>query len=132
MSPVKAETGENRPLQAVNSEHLELRAGSGLPAQIPIDVGVRDGASIGSGAEKVPENAGDVPVRNAPDGAGPDPVRSPILLHSLAVCYVDTDVGADSRHDVLSRLFTRILSPVVCDCASVSSWAISFTSHGLG
>ena len=40
----KAETVGNRPLQDGTSEQLELRAGSGLAAGNPTDVGVRDGA----------------------------------------------------------------------------------------
>ena len=67
MGRVKAETGGNRPLQDVSSEHFELRAGSGFPAANPIDVGVRDGAKNGSGLEKRPKIAGDVPVRYALD-----------------------------------------------------------------
>ena len=124
----------NRPLLDVTSEHFELRAGSGLQAEIPIDVGVRDGAKNGVDVEKAPKMAGDVPVRYALVGPGPAPAFSPTcsLSYSRAVCCVDTDVDADSRLDVLSRLFTHTLSPVVCDCVSVSSWAISFTSHVLG
>ena len=71
MGRVKAEIGGNRPLQDVNSEHLEIRAGSGLKAGNPIDVGVRDGAKNSLGLEKLPKNAGDVPVRYAEFG----PVR---------------------------------------------------------
>ena len=63
---VKAEIGGDRPLQDVNGEHFELRAGSGPEAKNPIDVGVRDGAKNGPGVEKVPKMAGDVPVRYAP------------------------------------------------------------------
>ena len=70
VSCVKAEIRGNRPLQDVSSEHLELRAGSGLGAGNAIDVGVRDGAKTGLGLEKAPEMAGDVPVRYAPGGAG--------------------------------------------------------------
>ena len=70
MGRVKAETGGNRPLQDVNSEHLGLRAGSGLKAGKPIDVGVRDGAKTGPGVEKLPEMAGDVPVGYATIGPG--------------------------------------------------------------
>ena len=66
---VKAEIGGNHPLQDVSSEHLELRAGSGLEVANPMDVGVRDGAKTGAGVEKPPEMAGDVPVRYAPGGA---------------------------------------------------------------
>ena len=73
MGRVKAEIGGNRPLQDVISEHLELRAGSGLAAGNAIDVGVRDGAKNGLGLEKLPKNAGDVPVRDAPVRAGPVP-----------------------------------------------------------
>ena len=65
---VKAEIGGNRPLQDVNGEHLELRAGSGLAAKNPIDVGVRDGAKTGLDVEKRPKMAGDVPARYAVDG----------------------------------------------------------------
>ena len=78
----KLKQGEIAPLRDVTSEQLELRAGSGFAAEIPIDVGVRDGAKTGLGAEKVPQNAGDVPVRYArmelvlPGYAGP-PVSSP-------------------------------------------------------
>ena len=71
VGPVKAETGGNRPLQEVSSEHLELRAGSGLAAEIPIDVGVRDGVKTGPGLEKRPKMAGDVPVRYALNSPGP-------------------------------------------------------------
>ena len=60
---LKAERGGNRPLQDVSSEQLELRAGSGPEGEIPIDVGVRDGASTGVDLEKAPKMAGDVPVR---------------------------------------------------------------------
>ena len=70
MGRVKAETGGNRPLQDVSSEHFELRAGSGLATKNPIDVGARDGAKNGLSMEKVPEMAGDVPVRYALDGPG--------------------------------------------------------------
>lgn len=38
-------------------------AGSGLKAEIPIDVGVHDAASTGAGVEKLPKIACDVPVR---------------------------------------------------------------------
>ena len=69
VGPVKAEIRGNRPLQDVSSEHLELRAGSGLGAGNAIDVGVRDGAKNGASVEKAPEMAGDVPVRYAPGGA---------------------------------------------------------------
>ena len=65
------------PLWEVSSEQLELRAGSGLPAEIPINVGVRDGASTGSGVEKVPNTAGDVPVRYALLGPSQDPYALP-------------------------------------------------------
>ena len=68
MGGVKAEIGGNRPLQDVNSEQLELRAGSGSPDENAIDVGVRDGAKNGVGVEKQPKNAGDVPVRYAEVG----------------------------------------------------------------
>ena len=97
-------------------------------------MGVHDGAKNGVDVEKAPKMAGDVPVRYTLDGPGPAPAFSPTcsLSYSLAVRCGDADVDADSRFDVLSRLFTRILSSVVCDCASVSSWAISFTSHGCG
>ncbi|MDE2781282.1 MAG: hypothetical protein OXI91_16635 [Chloroflexota bacterium] len=135
----KAETGEIDPLLDVTGEHFELRAGSGLEAKNPIDVGVHDGAKNGVDLEKAPKMAGDVPVRYVLDGTGPAPAFSPTcsLSYSRAVCCVDTDVDADSRLDVLSRLFTHILSSVVCDRASVSSWVIgfrviSFTSHGFG
>ena len=50
---------------------MELRAGSGLDAKNPIDVGVRDGAKNGPGLEKLPKMARDVPVRYALVGAGP-------------------------------------------------------------
>ncbi len=63
----KAETGGNRPLQDLKRKHFDLRAGSGLAAENPIDVGVRDGAKNGPGLEKRPKMAGDVPVRDAPD-----------------------------------------------------------------
>ena len=71
MGRAKAEIGGNRPLQDGSSEHLELRAGSGLAAGNAIDVGVRDGAKNGAGLEKPPKMAGDVPVRDAEFGAGP-------------------------------------------------------------
>lgn len=71
---VKAEIGGNHPLQDGSSEHLELRAGSGLAAGNAIDVGVRDGAKNGLGVEKPPKNAGDVPVRDA--GLGRSGARS--------------------------------------------------------
>ena len=74
---VKAEIGGIRALRDVTCESLELRAGSGLEAEIPIDVGVRDGAKTGPGVEKAPKMAGDVPVRYAPVGAGPDPDAQP-------------------------------------------------------
>ncbi len=51
---------------------MELRAGSGLDAKNPIDVGVRDGAKNGPSLEKVPKMAGDVPVRDALDSGGPE------------------------------------------------------------
>ena len=73
----KAESGGNHPLQDVISEHFELRAGSGLAAEIPIDVGMRDAASTGLGLEKVPEMAGDVPVRYTLDGPGLVPEAQP-------------------------------------------------------
>ena len=73
---VKAEIGGNRPLLDVNSEHLELRAGSGLAAGNPIEVGVRDGAKNGPGLEKRPKIAGDVPVRDAEFEAGPGRFRA--------------------------------------------------------
>ena len=71
----KLKQGEIAPLQDPTSEHFGLRAGSGLKAENPIDVGVRDGPSTGPRVEKVPKMAGDVPVRYAPDEAGPGPVR---------------------------------------------------------
>ena len=40
----KLKQGEITPLRDVSSEQLELRAGSGLEAENPIEVGVRDGA----------------------------------------------------------------------------------------
>lgn len=60
----------------MTSEHFELRAGSGLAAGNAIDVGVRDEASTGSGVEKPPENARDVPVRYTPNPPGTDLVGS--------------------------------------------------------
>ena len=59
----KLKQGEIDPLQDVSSEQLELRAGSGPEGEIPIDVGVRDGASTGVDLGKAPKMAGDVPVR---------------------------------------------------------------------
>ena len=90
MGRVKAEIGGNRPLKDVNSEHLELRAGSGLAAGNAIDVGVRDGAKNGLGLEKLPKNAGDVPVRYAPDSGG-----------------TETGAGAGNSRDVTRRLTDR-------------------------
>ena len=71
----KLKQGEIGLLQDPTSEQLELRAGSGLEAENAIDVGVRDGASTEPRMEKVPETAGDVPVRYALDEAGQGPVR---------------------------------------------------------
>ena len=70
VGPFKAETEGYRPLRDVISEHLDLRVGSGLKAEIPIDVGVSDGASNGPGVEEASEMAGDVPVRYAMDRLG--------------------------------------------------------------
>ena len=53
---VKAETGEITPLQDVTSEHLELRAGSGLKAANAMDVGVRAPGSTGPPVGKSPRN----------------------------------------------------------------------------
>ena len=75
---VKAETRRNRPLQDGSSEHLELRAGSGLEAGNGIDVGVRDGAKNGVDLEKLPKSAGDVPVRDVPDSGGTDTGAAPV------------------------------------------------------
>ena len=68
----KLKQGEITSLQDVKRKHLELRAGSGLAAENPIDVGVRDGAKNGPGLGKRPKMAGDVPVRDAPDLGGPE------------------------------------------------------------
>ena len=80
----KLKQGEITPLLDVTGEHLELRAGSGLKAEIPIDVGVRDGAKNGVDVEKAPKMAGDVPVRYTLDGpwSGPGvlPHMQPLLL----------------------------------------------------
>ena len=102
----KAETGGNRPLQDVSSEQLELRAGSGLAAANPIDVGVCDTASTGLGLEKAPENAGNVPVRYALVGAGQDPrIRSPGCTPPSRTVYCrDTDMNAASPLDASSLL----------------------------
>ena len=72
----KLKQGEITSLPDAKRKHLKLRSGSGLDAKKAIDVGVRDGAKNGSGLEKRPEIAGDVPVRYALVGAGPGPVRS--------------------------------------------------------
>ena len=56
---------------------MELRAGSGLKAENPMDVGVRDGAKNGPGLEKVPKMAGDVPVRDVLDLGGPETGAAP-------------------------------------------------------
>ena len=58
----KLRQGEIAHLQDVSGEQLELRASSGLKAEIPIDVGVRDGASTGPGVEKAPQKVVNVPV----------------------------------------------------------------------
>ena len=50
----KLNQGEITPLPDVRRKHLKLRAGSGLEAEIPIDVGVRDGAKNGLGSGKTP------------------------------------------------------------------------------
>ena len=73
----KAETGEISPLQDGSSKHFDLRAGSGLDAKNPIDVGVRDGAKNGLGLEKRPKMARDVPVRDAPDSGGSETGAAP-------------------------------------------------------
>ena len=114
----KAETRGNRPLLDVNSQQFELRAGSGLQAPIPIDVGVRDGAKNGVDLEKSPKMAGDVPVRYALVGPGPAPAFSPTATPPTP-----------------GRCAARILT--ACDWVSVSIWTsvfgvISFTSHSFG
>ena len=72
----KLKQGEITSLPDVKRKHLKLMAGSGLDAEILIDVGVRDGAKNGPGLEKLPKIARDVPVRYALVGAGPGPVCS--------------------------------------------------------
>ncbi len=72
----KLKQGQITPLQDVTSEHLELRAGSGLKAANAMDVGVRAPGSTGPRWGNAPETAGDVPVRYAFDGLGPGLVRS--------------------------------------------------------
>ena len=52
----KLKQGEIAPLHGPTSEPFELRAGSGLKAENPIDVGVRDGASAGPLVGKPPRN----------------------------------------------------------------------------
>ena len=73
----KLKQGEITPLQDVKRKHLELRAGSGFGAENPIDVGVRGGAKNSPGLEKVPQMAGDVPVRDAPDSGGSEAGAAP-------------------------------------------------------
>ena len=89
----KLKQGEIAPLQDVDGERFELRAGSGLEAEIAIDVGVRDGAKNGVDLEKSPKMAEDVPVRYAPVGPSPAPAFSPTCNPSYprAVCCADTD-----------------------------------------
>ena len=52
----KLKQGEITPLQDVTSEHLELRAGSGLKAANARDVGVRAPGSTGPPVGKSPRN----------------------------------------------------------------------------
>lgn len=107
---VKAETEGNRPLQDVNSKHLELRAGSGLEAANPIDVGVRDGAKTGLGLEKRPKMAGDVPVRYAPVGAGPGWVRSVRRAERKEGAMKTTGHGIDDSRDVANVYHLRLMT----------------------
>ena len=51
----KLKQGEIAHLQDVSGEQFDLRAGFGLAAEIPVDVGVRDGASTGPGGKKHPK-----------------------------------------------------------------------------
>ena len=103
---VKAEIGGNRPLQDVNGEHLELRAGSGLEPKNSIDVGVRDGAKNGPGVEKVPKMAGDVPVRYAPKSPGPGPVCSVEQEGAMKT----TGHGIDDSGDVANVYHLRLMT----------------------
>ncbi len=99
----KLKQGEIAHLRDVSGEHFNLRAGSGLSAEIPMDVGVRDGASAGPGAEKRPKWPGlcrcvtrlvePVPTRRrvrvrihshfADADAGPPPVVVVVLSHPV-------------------------------------------------
>ena len=72
----KLKQGEIAALLDPTSERLELRAGSSLEAENAIDAGVRDGGLTALGWEKLPEMAGDVPVRYALTSPCPGPVPS--------------------------------------------------------
>ena len=97
-------------LQDGSSEHLELRAGSGFAAEISIDVGVCDGAKNGVDLEKVPEMAGDVPVRYALDGPGPGRVRGAGQVEQKEGAMKTTGHGIDDSRDVANVYHLRLMT----------------------